>query len=264
MGISFLKILVVVLFLFAASANAEILKLVTGEYAPFSGEKLSQGGISTQVVKAVFNEVNQDVTVEFIPWNRAMNYLKNGAVAGSFPWTKNDEREAIMYFSDPIHLYQMISFVKKGTDLEKNFTLVGKKICLASGWNDAFLKKFDADKMKYTIERPINMESCFQMLALGRVDIVSMNEYVGRDLAAKIFPKASPIVGLKNKYFDDGLGLYFIIPKIYPNSKKILSEFNRGLKIIKNNGKYNLIVKDLLKRESFRSSCVTCNQLGSL
>lgn len=252
-----------VILLVLTPVHAESLKLVTGEYAPYTSEKLPFGGITTQIVTAAFGEMKQEVAVEFIPWNRAMNYLKSGSVSGSFPWAKNAEREKDVLYSDVIHKYRILSFVKKGSGLEKNFNPTGKTLCLPSGWDLTGIEK-ELTKYKMTLERPVSMESCVLMLALGRVDLVVMNEHVGYDLIKKLYPKKTPVVGLDNAIFGKSLNLYFLVPKKYPNGKKIISDFNRGLELIKKNGKYDKLVNVLAKKGSFTTNCEICNRLGSL
>ncbi|MBC7428100.1 MAG: transporter substrate-binding domain-containing protein [Bacteriovorax sp.] len=256
-------ILTFILSISSSFLQAETLKIVTGEFAPYSGENLNKGGVSTQVVKAIFDEVKQDISIEFIPWNRGMNNLKTGLVAGSFPWTKNVEREVDLLYSEPIHKYKLVSFVRKDSSLLTTYNLNGKKLCQPSGWDISFLDRTSAAK-KITIERPISMESCLQMLSLGRVDVIVMNDHVGTDFINKLFPKNSPITGIDNEYFGKKFLLYFIVPKKYPNAKKIIADFNRGLALIKSNGKYENFVRELLKKETVKSSCGTCNHLGSL
>lgn len=256
--------LITILFLLSTSVlHANTLKIVTGEYAPYTGETLKEGGVSTQVIKAIFSEIKQPIKIEFIPWNRAMNNLKSGNAAGSFPWTKNAEREIDFLYSEPLHKYKLISYVRNDSILLKTFDLKGKKICQPSGWDISFLNEAFATK-KITIERPINMESCLQMVSLGRVDIVIMNNHVGAEFLNKISLKNSPITGIDNDYFGKEFALYFIVSKKYPNAKKIIAEFNKGLALIKSNGKYEKLTHELLKKETVKSSCGTCSRLGSL
>lgn len=260
---SFLFLALFHFFSFSSVSEAQTLKIVTGEYAPYSGQDLPFGGVSTQVIQAVFKEVKQDIAIEFIPWNRAMNYLKSGNVAGSFPWAKNSEREKELLYSKPVHEYKILSYLTKRSALDKKFSIYDKKACLASGWDISLFEKI-FEKNKISIERPITMESCFQMLAMGRIDLVVMNEHVGNAMVKKLFPLNSPLVGVAIDTLNNSGALYFTVSKNYPNGKKIISDFNRGLRLLKKNGKYDLLVRELEKRESARSNAELYNHLGSL
>lgn len=259
----FLLLVLLHFFSFPATGETQTLKLVTGEYAPYSGQNLPNGGVSTHVVQAIFKEIKQDIKIEFIPWNRAMHYLKSGSVAGSFPWAKNAEREKELLFSNPVHEYKILSYLTRRSALDKKFSLSNKKACLAIGWDISLFEKV-FEKNKISLDRPITMESCFQMLAMGRIDLVVVNEHVGNAMVKKLFSFNSPVMGVAIDTLNISGALYFTVPKNYPNGKKIISEFNRGLRLLKKNGKYDLLVQDLEKRESAISSDELYNHLGSL
>ena len=110
--------------------------------------------------------------------------------------------------------------------------------------------------MKMQIVNPMNVESCFNMLALSRVDVIFMNEMVGQETIVKLFGSRPVIVGREESYLKKRENLYFIVSKKYPNAQKIIENFNRGLAIIKKNGIYDSIV--------IKANCETCNRLGSL
>lgn len=250
--------LVIVLFLsaFCFATQAEPLRLATGEYVPYVGENIPNQGISSMVVRAVFKELKQDIHLEFMPWKRVMMGIDNGTVDGSFPWNANSERLKSYYFSMPIHQYRIFSFTKKDSEFNTAKSLTGKTICIPDGWDMApsipLIKK---SNMK--VASPGTIESCFGMLALGRVDIIFMNELVGKYVVDKLFGKNSPLVASEKDYLHGVNELHFMVSKKSPNGKKLISDFNRGLEKIKANGVYDAIV-------SVISTCVTCNQLGSL
>lgn len=249
-------IVVFILTFFTLAIEASPLKIATGEYAPYSGEHIEHQGISSQVVRAVFREIKQDIILQFMPWKRVMSNIDNETVAGSFPWNMNDERLHHNYFSRPIHLYRVFAFTKKGQDFNTEDSLRGKIICLPSGWDQApYLKMID--KLKLQVESPMSIESCFSMLAIKRVDIIFMNELVGKEVERKIFGRQNLIVASEKSYFQKRINLYYMISKEYPNAKKIITSFNLGLEKIKGNGVYESIVEA-------RSTCGICNRLGSL
>lgn len=242
--------------------KAETLKLVTGEYAPYAGEKLVNGGVGTEVVRAAFKEMNIDVTIEFNPWNRAMNALKASSFAGSFPWKKNAEREELLLYSEPLHEYQVTTYIKK-SESGKAFDLTEKILCEPSGWDIAPFNEL-IKKHKLQLVRPIEMESCFRMLALGRVDVVIGNIHVCSEIIKKLHADQSPFTIIPNQDLEKVGHLYFVVPKKHPNAHRIVDMFNRGLEIIKKNGKYEKIMNQISIKSAFKSNCVLCSRLGSL
>jgi polar amino acid transport system substrate-binding protein len=252
-----------ILFFFCRTLLANTLVLGTGEYIPYTGEKIEGFGVTTMIVKAAFKEVNIDVKIEFMPWNRVMNNVKNKTLAGSFPWTMNEERKKDLLYSDLLQQYRLQLFVRKDqTANAQNFK--GKTFCLPSGWDSTRYRELE-NKYKTKLVRPINVESCIHMLARGRVDFMSMNGEVANSALEKIYGKNSPIVSVNSFEFTKVNDLYFIVAKNYPNAKEIIRQFNLGLGIIKKNGVYlDIMNHNQVQKDSFISTCGTCNQLGSL
>jgi polar amino acid transport system substrate-binding protein len=249
-----------ILFLFPILASAVPLKLVTGEYVPYTGEQIIGQGISTEIVRAVFKEINMEVVVEFMPWNRVMKTLLNTKAAGSFPWTMNQERQTTMLYSEAINEFKIISFTKKGSKiayLDKS----KKTLCLPSGWDPkAFIDL--SKKFNMQLVRPINIESCVQMLVKGRVDFFLVNEKVGWNAIEKIYGKNSPIEGNSVDFFIKKNMLYFIVPKKYPDAENLILEFNKGLAKIKKNGIYDKIISKAKSLEDSKSTCEFCSLIG--
>lgn len=237
-------ILLIIWALVSLDVYALPVKLATGEYAPYAGEHIPNKGISSMVVKAVFKEMKQDYSLEFMPWKRVMLGLENGSVVGSYPWNVNTERLKKNYFSMPINEYRMIVFSKRGTDYPTAKSLTGKTLCMPAGWDQSTTKDI-VSKAKMQVVSPANAESCFNMLALGRVDVVFMNQLVGKSIVEKIFGKYSPLVSNERPYLNKVVELHFIVSKNYPNAKKIIEDFNRGLGKIKSNGVYHSILSTI-------------------
>lgn len=71
---------------FSAIANADVIKLTSLEWPPYSGEALSNQGASVAVAKEAFKAMGHELVVEFYPWQRAVNVgLKDSKYNGYFP-----------------------------------------------------------------------------------------------------------------------------------------------------------------------------------
>lgn len=246
-----------ILFLICSiHAHSSVFKIATGEFIPYVGQHIPNNGISTMIVKAVFKEMKQEYSLEFVPWKRVLLGMGNTKYSGSYPWNKNDERLNKYYFSHPINEYRTFVFSKKGNEFDTKKSLIGKKICIPDGWDQAIYKKIILE-LKMQIITPVNVESCFNMLALQRVDVIFMNELVGRALVDKVFGEKSPLVGAEKKYLQMRNNFHFIVSKKYPNGDVFIKNFNRALNKIKNNGVYDSIL-------STKSSYGFYNRLGSL
>lgn len=249
-------IVFVLVFLAFPLQAASVLRIATGEYGPYSGESIENQGTLPQVVRAVFKEMKQEIRLEFMPWKRVKNQVDNNLVAGAFPWNMNEERQKKYYYSSPIQYYRIFAFTNVGHDFTNSKSLEGKSICLPDGWDLAPYKDL-IEKLKLQKVSPMTIDSCFNMLALKRVDIVFMNELVGKEIVHRLFgDKSHILIGEKN-YFHKKISMHYMISKTYPNAKKIITDFNHALEKIKKNGVYDSII-------GARATCGTCNRLGSL
>lgn len=254
--------LLALLFL-SQSVLAEPIKIISGEYAPYSGEALFGRGISTQIVEAVYKEINKDIKIDFVPWKRAMYLLQNSSATGSYPWSKSQEREVDFVFSQPIHEFSIRYFVKTNSPIKSLSDFERKRLCRPNGWNNVYYEKTIKEK-KMILESPINIESCLKMLVLGRVDMVGLDEVVGAALVKKYYGDKNEITSIPATDIPYKVTFHFIVAKKTPNAQKIVEEFNHGLKVIKNNGTYHKIVQTITKSDSTKSTCEICNRLGLL
>jgi polar amino acid transport system substrate-binding protein len=88
----------------ATPAAAEAVKLTSLDWPPFSGASLPLQGATTAVVNEVFKASGDAVTVEFLPWQRAVDTaLKGQGYAGYFPeYFSKELAEGSCNFSKPI------------------------------------------------------------------------------------------------------------------------------------------------------------------
>ncbi|HYC04285.1 MAG TPA: transporter substrate-binding domain-containing protein [Azospirillaceae bacterium] len=88
----------------SAPAAAEAVKLTSLDWPPFSGASLPLQGATTAVVQEVFKASGDAVTVEFLPWQRAVDTaLKGQGYAGYFPeYFSKELADGSCNFSKPI------------------------------------------------------------------------------------------------------------------------------------------------------------------
>lgn len=63
----------ILILLFAGMpANAETVKITTGEWKPFISEEFKHGGVILHIVREAFARKEIDVKIGFFPWARAV------------------------------------------------------------------------------------------------------------------------------------------------------------------------------------------------
>ncbi|WP_429122233.1 hypothetical protein [Aeromonas allosaccharophila] len=76
--------------------------LVTGDYSPYSGADLPEGGQSTRLVTRVLHTAGyHDLVVDYLPWARGYQQALNGLATATYPYARTRERELDFYYSDP-------------------------------------------------------------------------------------------------------------------------------------------------------------------
>lgn len=86
--------------------TATPIKLVTGEWSPYSGQEIEGYGISAAIVSYLFAQMGYQPEFEFLPWSLGENLVlssqRNDNVRGIFPYVKTQSREQRFYLSDSI------------------------------------------------------------------------------------------------------------------------------------------------------------------
>lgn len=101
-----LLVLVIYFSILAPSGASKPIRLVSGEWAPYTGEHLAQHGIATSIVTHVFEQLGYSPVYEFMPWqlgqSRVASSQKKKNVRGIFPYMKTEKREELFYFSESL------------------------------------------------------------------------------------------------------------------------------------------------------------------
>lgn len=212
-----------------APGGAQTYELVTGDdYPPFTGSGLMNQGLATDIVRTAFRHMGHDVSVTFKPWKRGFADVKAGKFLGTFPYGKNDEREAVFHYSQPLYKFGQYFFAKAGTShsFDADADLAGLNICLPIGYNPVRLKKLvDAGTIK--LVQPPDIDSCFKMVDLGRADLVRVNDIVGWSIVERLYGDRSGFRMIENPVRESIE--HFIVPRGHPEGSAIIKAFDAAL-----------------------------------
>ena len=240
MGIRGLLALTAGTFMLASAAlSAEPVALVTGDdYPPFTGTDLPNRGLATEIVEAAFARMGTDVSVDFKPWKRGFEDTKTGEYLGTFPYGKNDEREEIFVYSQPLYEVGMFFFTRQGEaiDYNENADLAGRRVCLPIGFNPVRLQKL-VDEGLISLDQPPDLEGCFRMLQAGRTDLVRTNDFIGWSVIDSVFQSRADFKMLE-KPFRQSIE-HLIVPKSNPDADATIAAFNQALRDLAEDGTLN-------------------------
>jgi ABC-type amino acid transport substrate-binding protein len=145
--------------------QAEELTLLSGEYDPYTSEKLPGGGPYSVYLKEVFERAGFTLKIEFLPWARAEYLLDNGQVLGAFPYGITETRRAKYLFSQAIGKANLGAIMRKSHALNsesKHLSLNQLKkhrVLLLRGMyleDEFFLREINFQSLN-TLSQAINM-----------------------------------------------------------------------------------------------------------
>jgi len=238
----------VFLVICSTQAIAEPVKISTLNWGFYVGEKLIDNGPHAVIVREAFKEVGKDVEFSFYPWKRAHN---NALTKKSLLISASDtkERRKIFFYSEPYDnaASYLIGLKKNKLKYDGNIqSLQNYSIGILSG--HYLVKMLQDAGVKNVIEVSNDIQN-IKMLFAGRFDFIALS----KKPAIAIINNEPSIYGTVEQvvFYDPPLKdnpVHLIAHKDMPKSKAIILEFNKGLKKMKENGAYDLIIKkyDLL------------------
>ncbi|MBF0230103.1 MAG: transporter substrate-binding domain-containing protein [Desulfamplus sp.] len=236
-------LLVVLVFLSATICSAAKVILVTGEWPPYTSEKMEGYGFLSEIVSAVFKEAGVEIEYQFYPWLRCEKNIKEGKAYAAFPYIITDERKAIYDFSDPLGkssfcLFYLKSNIKTDVVWEKYEDLKKYNVGGTAGY---WYEKAFADA-GIKLDLASSDELGVKKLHGGRFDLLATDELVGWSLIKTLFPADIKKFAVVEKHLNND-ELRLMVSKTYPDSQAITKKVNEALQRIKDKGIYSEILK---------------------
>lgn len=225
--------------------NDDKILLVTGEWPPFTTQHSEEQGFITEIITAVFKEMGRVPEYRFYPWSRCELLVKEGKAFGAFPYSKNEERQEIYDFSDPIiNAKDKFFFYKKyhnKEDFNYNEFVDLKSFGIAGIAGYYYIEIFNNAGLSDNLDYTDNEILALKKLVSGRVDLVPLNELNALHLIKENFPQEAGNFDSLDKSITQNK-LHIIASRKYPKSEKLLDHFNKALRLIKENGLYGKIL----------------------
>jgi len=234
----------------ASSLSARTLNLVTLEYPPYEYTQNGEiKGMAVDIVKVIFKEMNQPITIEVLPWARAIKYIKDGQRDAIFTAFKNPKRETFADYSSSTLMAQVVSlFVKKGSKIKYEGNLnelstysigVVRKVSYGKLLDEAI-----TNNVFKRVDSVNDGTQNFKRLLKGRIDMVASNKYGGLHILKQL--KQSDEVKELPKQLQ-AVASYIAFSK-KQNLTDIRDEFDVILNRLKKDGTYSKILKSYFKK----------------
>ena len=222
------------------------LSLVTGEFSPYSGAALPDGGLSTRLVTTLLREAGYDeLKVEFLPWNRGYELTRNGLASATFPYAWTRERAKLFYYSAPIHINYLSWFSYRASDRVLDGKWQGLRVCIPAGWSTSHAGEVIA-RFSLQLTRPKSLAQCLKMLELKRVDLMPMNDAVTAEASMQVFGDPNYLQPLP--YFRQRDTFYLLVSRKLQGGHELIERFNEVLAEARASGHYDKLVPGALPR----------------
>jgi polar amino acid transport system substrate-binding protein len=214
-------------------AAERVLSLASTDYPPYYGKGLKNHGPISEITLAAYRKVDWEVKITFLPWARAMKEAKTGGYDGiSGIWYRKD-REAWFVFSDPIYPNIVGFYKRKGKRI--TFTnyedLSPYRIGVVRGYtNPPAFEKADLQKQEVTTD-----EQNLRKLVKHRIDLALIDKEVARYIIDTKFPHYAQFIEWMEPTLET-IFLHLAISKAAKHHERKLRDFNRGLKLIAEDG----------------------------
>lgn len=215
-------------------------KLATLNWEPYYGEDLKNGGFITELARESFRRAGYEMTVDFIPWSRAMARAERGIVDGLLGAYYNEERDRKFHFSD--NLYNdnvgLIALEELGVesydslrDLEGMTIGMGRDFSVSPAFDNAdFLDKAPARNNRANVHK----------LFAGRIEMVVDSWIVLSNLVKEAGYSMDKVVFIQPPL--QTRGVYVAISKEIENGRAVAQAMNAGLSGLHANGTYQEIL----------------------
>lgn len=216
--------LLAVLLAVSSAVQAQPLRLTTQQQPPYNMEdaKGRQSGLALETVVCALKHMQYPYSIQFLPWLRAQNMVKNGQADGFFPASQNAERDRFAILSETVAPQQWRWYLPADSTVDptsadfRSQSTVGAYL----GSNmQSWLKQTG-----YSIYAvPYTHDQLLRVLLAGRVQAVLASDLAMQEAIAKAGAEQRVRSVLQQ---DKPMGVYFSLQFLAGASPDFLPRFN--------------------------------------
>jgi len=238
----------VIFFILCLSINLfaqRAIKLLTGEWPPYTSESEVKGKMAEGIVTEAFRLEGVTVSYEYYPWKRSYRSAKEGLGIGTFPWYKSKEREKdFIVTKEPLLKVKNVFFHLKSLNFRwenyddlKKYTIGG-----TIGYTDAALLQSKGLDVQLVPREELNLKK----LLKHRMDITPSSIATAYYFINKLFTKEERALFTYHPKAIFDSEMYMLISKNIPDAQELADTFDQGLIRLKKSGRYDQIIAEFL------------------
>lgn len=201
-------------------AQADQLRLVTGELPPYATRERADEGLALDIVRKAFANVGTTVSYTFKPWTRSLEEARAGLWDGTAHWGKNPERDTGFLISDNILTEQWVLLYRQ--------------------------RAYGGDKSRGALKVELAQDDLgnLRRLVAGRVDVAVIERNVACYLMQTHF-KPTEVARLRvhPKLLSNQFTTHLMLSDKLPQSAERMRAFNQGLAQLKKSKDYAALLQ---------------------
>lgn len=237
----FFLIILTLTTILAIKAEDKVIIAAADPWPPFINPEDPSDGLCMKIIKESFKTQGYKVIIEYVPWARAVNGVKNGKYDILPDVWFSEKRSEFLFFSNTF-LVNKLKFMKlKTTTFEYSGieSLKGKSV--------GTIRDFSYDQQfmdsDFIIKEPnLSLKQNILKLLHKRIDLIIEDEIVAMTVLKKQYPQHVDKVTFCTTPLSSN-NLYIAAGYKNPRHKEIIEAFNKGLEEIKETGLYDTILK---------------------
>lgn len=254
-----LRALCLLTCLAGGQAAAERVRIATGELPPYATEARPDKGIALSIVRRAFELAGHQVEFHFQPWSRAQMETKAGMWDASAHWGASAERRRDFLLSDNILTEQWLIVHRKSIALQWTQLSDLQPYTIGFIRDYTYTPEFWAllsNKTLHGDNTPNDLAGLRKMIR-GRIDAMPMERNVACDLLKHNFSaKEADEFAAHPRLLTDSFSTHLILPPQQPRSAGLLSDFNRGLKALRDSGEHGRLLQTVQCPPSWAGSAL--------
>ena len=228
------------LFISLRCAAQTSLTIATGTNGIYSSETEANGGIFPEITRTALQRMGYTIELKFVPWKRGFALTKEGIYDGLMVVSFKEERLAYFHYSDTVLYNEGHLFSQKGKSLSYVNLEELSPYTIGTIRGSLFSDLLKAKNIK--IEEVATHEQNIQKLMAERVDLIAGPNLIIGKVLNSTYPEWKEGIEQNNTPFHAGK-LHFVISRKNPHHKKIISDFNKGLQAIHEDGNFDKILR---------------------
>lgn len=222
--------------------------LVSYESPPLSSNKIINNGTLSEIITKAFAEVGINISIIYLPWQRAKVMLQDGLVWGMYPAFSTPDRVEKFLFSESVAKTKSY-FYYYGEPQHYNFTNLQDLRGYLLGGTQGYFYTEIFEKAKLNVQYTTTDINNLHKLARKRIDFFLLNEHSAKTLIEENFANEKFMFKrIEELPFESEFRI--MVSKKFHNGQEILQKFNFGISKLKEKEFYQILI-DKLKQHSF-------------